>query len=1026
MQKKQKIWFGVISLAVLIVVALTVVFYSRYVNEQIFNDSSRHLNEVYWQVTTTVRQKLSDNYSMLRSWENYIAEITKEEYRDVPCTHTDFINSLPVENRDEFMHYGEFRHFIQNQKNGDWGFHSFYFFNDDDLNETVIEAKRSISNNGKDLDDLTLRYSIGSLLEESGDNSFGVAATDEHGARAMLFGIWFDEERTFNGFSYKGFGVSYTDSRVAELIGFDAFEGKGLCYVTTGRGDVLMRIRDDDTDRGDNYIDFLASERCKISGKTAQEIAAAWQSDDTTVNTDTVLVTADNVEYYFSYMPVGINDWVMLCAVPQDIVNHNMNNLRTVTILVMALLFASVGAAAVAILVIFSRKRMKEKELEVASRENLLDLLTHDSNDMFVLFSSETFQADYVSNNISQVLGLDVVDVKKDIRCILQASVKEHKPFTTEGLQKMQPGSTWEVDLALNNKKIDEPLWYKMSIYRSDYNGNADCVLMFSDRTQERKMRSGLEQALGLAKSANEAKSNFLANMSHDIRTPMNAIIGYATLLAKDAEKPDKVREYIRKISFSGQHLLSLINDILDMSKIESGKTSLNNEEFNFSEFLEELYSIIASQTKAKEQSFEVYTKGHMPDRVCGDKLRINQILLNLLSNAVKYTPAKGSIELRIEAMEHKVHNHAHIRFEVKDNGIGMSEEFVKTVFEPFSREQTAATSEIQGTGLGMAITKNIVDLMGGTINVVSKLGEGTTFTVDLELAIAEGAFDEEDENFWINHNVTRVLVVDDEEDICVDITELMNGTGVSVDYATSGKRAVEMVEEAYGTEKSYNIVLLDWKMPGMDGVETAKRIRAKVGDDIPIMILTSYSFDEIEDKAREAGITMFMPKPFFVSNFRHAVAQLKGVVETGEMASQEEPNSINGLKVLAAEDNEINAEILIELMDIEGVECDIAKNGQIAVEKFENSEVGRYDLIFMDVQMPIMDGYAATRAIRAGNHPEAKTIPIIAMTANAFDDDIKKALDAGMNEHLAKPIDMDKLKAVVAELLKNKKSDIK
>lgn len=1018
MQKKQKILFAIISIVVVVVVITTVVLYAQFTNEQIFNDSSRHLNEVYYQANITLRQKLSDNYSMLRSWENYIAEVTKEEYRDQPCVHPEFSEN------SEFQHYGEFRHFIQNQKNGDWGFQSFYFFSENDLNRKAIEAKRSISNSGKDLDRLSLRYTIGELLEEREDDSFGVAATDEAGNRAMIFGIWFDEVRTFNGFSYKGFGVSYTDSRVAELIGFDAFEEKGLCYVTTARGDVLMRIRDDGEERGDNYISFLASDRCKINGKTAQEIAASWQSSDATVNTDTVLVNADGVDYYFSYMPVGINDWVMLCAVPQDIVNRYMNNFRTVTILVMAILFVFVAVAVVAMLVIFSRKRMKEKELEVASRENLLDLLTHESNDMFVLFSSETFQADYVSSNISQVLGLEVADVRKDIRCILQASVKEHKPFTTEGLQKMPAGSTWEVDLALNNKKSNEPLWYKMSIYRSDYNGNADCVLMFSDRTQERKMRAGLEQALGLAKSANEAKSNFLANMSHDIRTPMNAIIGYATLLAKDAEKPDKVREYIRKISFSGQHLLSLINDILDMSKIESGKTSLNNEEFNFSEFLEELYAIIAAQTKAKEQSFEVYTKGHMPDRVCGDKLRINQILLNLLSNAVKYTPAKGAIELRVEAMEHKVHNHAHIRFEVKDNGIGMSDEFVKTVFEPFSREQTAATSEIQGTGLGMAITKNIVDLMGGTITVNSKLGIGTTFTVDLELAIGEGSAEEDDENFWINHNVTRVLVVDDEEDICIDITELMNGTGVKVDYATSGQRAVEMVEAAYDTENSYNIVLLDWKMPGMDGVETAKRIRAKVGNDIPIMILTSYSFDEIEDEARKAGITMFMPKPFFVSNFRHAVKQLKDVVETGEIQPTEEVNSINGLKVLAAEDNEINAEILIELMEIEGVQCDIAQNGQIAVEKFENSEVGAYDLIFMDVQMPIMDGYAATRAIRAGNHPEAKTIPIIAMTANAFDDDIKKAFDAGMNAHLAKPIDMDKLKSVVSELIQNKNSD--
>lgn len=395
--------------------------------------------------------------------------------------------------------------------------------------------------------------------------------------------------------------------------------------------------------------------------------------------------------------------------------------------------------------------------------------------------------------------------------------------------------------------------------------------------------------------------------------------------------------------------------------------------------------------------------------------------MLNILSNAVKYTPEGGQIALKVETMKQTVHNHAHLRFTVADNGIGMSEEYVKTIFEPFSRETTDKTKSIQGTGLGMAITKNIVDLMGGVITVDSEPGKGTTFTVELELEIAESV--PEDADFWVHHNVTRVLVVDDEEDVCMDIKELMAGTGVDVEYAITGQDAVKAVEKATNDKKDFHIVLLDWKMPSMDGVETARRIREKVGRDLPIMVLTSYSFDDIEAEARAAGIDLFMSKPFFVSNFKRAVMEIRSDGAAAEVNPEPENMSLKGLKVLAAEDNEINAEILTELLDIEEVSCDIASNGQEAVDKFTASKVGQYDIIFMDIQMPVMNGYEAARAIRASKHKRAKTIPIIAMTANAFDDDVKAAIDSGMNAHLAKPIDMDKLKQLVIKILDETKS---
>ena len=526
-------------------------------------------------------------------------------------------------------------------------------------------------------------------------------------------------------------------------------------------------------------------------------------------------------------------------------------------------------------------------------------------------------------------------------------------------------------------------------------------------------MYETLGEALDTAKAANEAKSNFLANMSHDIRTPMNAIVGFSTLLTKDAERPDKVREYTRKISASSQHLLSLINDILDMSKIESGKTVLNMMEFSLPELLDELYTMMLPQARAKRQSFELYTKGNLPESLIGDKLRLNQVLINLLSNAVKYTQEGGQISLSVEDLERNTLNLAHLRFVVADNGFGMSETFVKTIFDPFTRETTDVTREIQGTGLGMAITKNIVDLMGGTIRVKSEKDNGSIFTIEIEMSEET---QEQDNAFWRRNAIARMLVVDDEADICLNIQSAMEGTGVEVLYATNGRAAVEMAAAAQGADDPFQIILLDWKMPVMDGLEAARRIREAAGQMTPIFVLTSYDLEEAREAAADTPIDMFLPKPFFLFSFQKALDQLL----TGEMVAELRPVqeiSIEGLRVLAAEDNEINAEILLELLEIEGVSCEIASNGQEAVDRFINSSPGEFDMIFMDVQMPVMDGYEATQAIRSSKHPEAGTIPIIAMTANAFEEDIQNALDAGMNAHTAKPIDMNKLKATVARL---------
>ncbi|MCM1496627.1 MAG: response regulator [Bacteroides sp.] len=531
------------------------------------------------------------------------------------------------------------------------------------------------------------------------------------------------------------------------------------------------------------------------------------------------------------------------------------------------------------------------------------------------------------------------------------------------------------------------------------------------------RSKESAEQAFQIAEEANRAKSSFLSNMSHDIRTPMNAIVGFATLLARDAENPDKVREYTQKITSSGQHLLGLINDILDISKIEAGKTTLNLSDESMVELIENIDSIIRPQMKAKGHNFEVYSIDLKHEHVVMDKLRLNQILLNLLSNAVKYTPDGGHVTLTLQELPQHARQLASYRFTVADNGYGMSEEYQNTLFQAFTREEDSVTNKIQGTGLGMAITKNLLDLMGGTIAVKSKKGEGSTFIVELNLQINEEAIDQD---FWKNYGITRLLAVDDEEVVCQNIQLNMEGTGVQVDYVLNGRDAVEQVKRADEEEQPYDIVLLDWKMPGIDGVETARCIREAVIKNIPILVLTSYDWPEVEEEARTAGVDAFLPKPFFITSFRQKVDgilnQEAPSVAAAEVAAEQ--SIFQGMHILVAEDNEINAEILSELLYIVGATCEIFENGKLAVEAFKQAAPEQYQLILMDVQMPVMNGYEATKAIRTLEHPLAKTIPIIAMTANAFAEDVRDALTAGMNAHVAKPVDMAVLEQTVKEVL--------
>ncbi len=557
------------------------------------------------------------------------------------------------------------------------------------------------------------------------------------------------------------------------------------------------------------------------------------------------------------------------------------------------------------------------------------------------------------------------------------------------------------------------------------------CIVYFLNERQQIKLRQEREEerethnrqlaeALQTAQIANNSKTTFLSNMSHDIRTPMNAILGFATLLARDAENPEKVREYTRKIAFSGRHLLSLINDVLDVSKIESGKVVLTIGEFSLSNMISSVDAIIRPAAKAKRQMFHVSVTGIKHENLVGDETRINQILINLLSNAVKYTQEGGDIWFRIIGLEQRSSQLEHIRIEVEDNGFGMTPEYLEVIFDAFTRAENSTTNKVQGTGLGMAITKNIVELMGGTIEVSSKVGKGTIFTVELELRIPEKQIDG---NFWKENGIFHILAVDDDTDACENIRFLLESSGVRTDAAFDGEKAVDLVKKAAESGDDYQVVLLDWNMPGLSGVKAAEQIRAAVPKDICILLLTANDWDTIEEEAVHAGIDGFLAKPFFVTAFKTKLLEIYEEENKPDkkFVTSIEKADFSGLHFLVAEDNDINAEILMELLGAEGADCEIAENGKLALERFCESAVGEFDAILMDVQMPVMNGYEATKAIRALEREDAVTIPIIAMTANAFAEDVKDALNSGMNAHVAKPVEMDIVREKLGHYLKRK-----
>lgn len=957
----------IVILAAFMVLA-SVIGYFTFVSFMVYQESTSHLKEIYTQSNKAFSDIVSEKWKNLNDWLPYLEKANSDE---------------------------EMSQYISDRQE-QWGFTDFYF---------ITRDGDYITSDGK-TGYISLRNQLPDLMEN--DKPILASAAFPGYPELIFFAVPAFKGK-YGGFEFEAIGISYNNSDMAESLEASAFEGCSESYVIDGTGRVIIDCAMTCDNTFFNLISWLEKE---TSMGTAEIKSLSDKMNNGEFGVTRFVKSGEG--YYLVYQPTNLLDWTVVGIVPTAVVNASMNRLQAITIPAIIALSVFIFAIVIFFIVSENRKNLAAKDTEILYREELFGILTGNSEDIYFMVDDGDYKVTYASPNIEKALGLCEEDIRANIRLVDELAASPDTVRIIDKFSEIGLGEQKQFEREYIHSKTGECLWFLVTVYHAEINGEKKYVVILSDRTRERRMNQTLSHALQVAKSANEAKSNFLANMSHDIRTPMNAIVGFSMLLRKNTENPDKVKEYTEKIISSGHHLLSLINDVLDMSKIESGKTSLNPTEFRLAELIEEIHTIVLPQMKMKKLNFEMRSRGRLPEYIVGDRMRINQILLNLLSNAIKYTPEHGSIILTTEGRQ-KTAGLAQIRFTVEDNGYGMSPEFLKNVFDPFAREDNEKINGIQGTGLGMAITKNIVELMGGSITVHSNPGQGSIFTIDLELQTVAG---EPDKEFWKEHGITRMLVADDMEDVCVDVRELMAETGVEVDCAIGGKEAVRMASAAAEIHEEYHIIILDWKMPDMDGVEAARRIREKVGDMVPVMVLTSYDFDDIEEEARGAGITAFLNKPFFVSSFRREVEKsCVPAQKPDNMDSPDENVEFAGMRILAAEDNESNAEILTELLKIEGIECEIAENGKEAVDMFNASKPGYYDMIFMDIAMPVMDGYEAAGYIRSSVHPDGAAIPIVAMTAYVFEDDVRRAFEAGMDAHTAKPIDIENVKMLMRQL---------
>ena len=815
----------------------------------------------------------------------------------------------------------------------------------------------------------------------------------------------------YQGFEYDAIAIAYENSDIVDVLDISAFDGNAQSFMIHPDGRVVV---DHSSEAWGNVYNFfgILREHSDMSEKEINALLGKFKAG----RTDAMLLNLDGRNYYLVYEKADIQDWMFLGLVQADIVNASMNRLQRSTIIFVSAIVFCIAALFISLIIQKNRTNLRRKDTEILYRDELFQKLSMNVDDVFLMLDAKTYQADYVSPNVEKLLGITVEQIHKDI-CILGKLYSEKQEDPEKNyLEEIQVQEQREWDFEYVHLKTGEKRWFHNIAMGSEVNGKKKYILVMSDRTSDRKMNQALSEAVRAAETANKAKSTFLSNMSHDIRTPMNAIIGFTTLAVSNIDDKKRVRDYLGKILSSSNHLLSLINDILDMSRIESGKIHLEETEVSLSDVLHDLKTIISGQIHAKQLELYMDAMDVTNEDVYCDKTRLNQVLLNLLSNAVKFTPAGGTVSVRIRQYPGTVKGSELYEIRVKDNGIGMSQEFVQKIFSPFERERTSTVSRIQGTGLGMAITKNIVNMMGGTIEVLTEQGKGTEFIVRLPFRIQSKH--QRIEKIAELEGL-KALVVDDDFNTCDSVTKMLVKVGMRSEWTLSGKEAVLRARQSMEMGDAFHAYIIDWRLPDMNGIEVTRQIRS-LGDDTPIIILTAYDWSDIEVEARAAGVTAFCAKPMFMSDIRDtlmtAIGQKQAEAETAILPTA--GSDFRGRYILLVEDNELNSEIAAEILNEYGFLVDTAENGAEAVEKVKNSKPGNYDLVLMDVQMPVMNGYEATKQIRALDNPALAGITILAMTANAFDEDKKKALECGMDGFLSKPIVIEELISILQKNL--------
>ena len=935
--------------------------YVLFVSQTVYQESTSHLSELVHQSDDMLNQLFSRNRMILHLWGGLLEIASSEEQ---------------IRSGMDKM-----------QKEIDCA--ALYFLASDGSCMTQDGEKSSLGS----------QTGLGTHLSGGEDVVVNAALP---GKPQMLVFVCPEAKGTYRGFAYDAVAVAYYNDTVLSAIDSSAFDGAAHSYVIYSDGRVVL---DSNADSDDPVYNLLAELRG--NSDLSEKKFDALSDDFAQGRNGSMMLTLRGTRYYLVYENMGIQDWIMLGLVPVSVVNAGMDTLWRRTVEIVVVIACLLMVLLIALIVHRSRDALRRRDTEILYRDELFTRLSRNVDDVFLMMDAETSRVDYVSPNIERLLGVPLEQVQQDIRALRALHPKDSPDHDKNFFAGIQCGeqSEWNADYA--HQQTGERRWFHIVAMGSEVAGRTKYILVMSDRTADRKINQALSEAVAAAEAASRAKSTFLSNMSHDIRTPMNAIIGFTTLAVSNIDNQERVKDYLTKTLSSSRHLLALINDILDMSRIESGKLQLEETEVNLPEMLHDIKTIVGGQVHAKQLELYMDALDVADEDVYCDRTRMGQILLNLLSNAIKFTPAGGTVSVRVRQLAGTVRDCAQYEFRVRDNGIGMSPEFAQKIFEPFERERTSTVSRIQGTGLGMAITRNIVEMMGGTIKVQTEKNRGTEFIICLPLRVQTGTRREEKIAELAG---LKALVVDDDFNTCDSVAKLLTRVGMRAEWTLSGREAVLRARQSIELGDPCRAYIIDWRLPDMNGIEVTRQIRS-LNDDTPIIILTAYDWSDIEVEAKAAGVTAFCSKPMFLSDLRDTLLTAIGHTQTEVQDILPGKNAdFRGRHILLVEDNELNREIAVAILHEYGFLVDTAENGAVAVEKIRTSDPGRYDLVLMDVQMPVMDGCTATRRIRALKDPARAAVPIVAMTANVFEEERKRAFDCGMNGFLSKPIVIEEL----------------